>query len=794
MANRTNQNFLSYTKLTYAEILDQINSRLRDDPRFVNFRESAIAKTMLEIFTAATDLTNYYVERRAEENYMDTAQLKSSVILLAKQLGYVVTRPIPAQTSYSMTIQGPLPTGLVADQDKIIIQKYNTSFTFNGFNFISKDTYSYTFTSQDLAQGVGNPDFVKVIDASVLDTNGLELNSQGNVPTSATSPIQLIQGDLTIAEFRGDDPESQRGNIFQNYKINDNTFSNLYGDQDLGFDQATGVFNLSEDITQVGIGLTQSAAFEPENLYTIDRRSLLTSEIVLDSTSVSANIPQVCNIRTMQNEGVEILFGDGNIAKKGPITVNDNLYVRYLSTDGANANQVGVIGEKIQPNQPFRASVSNVDISGNLTFRLNQNILYGAALEDIESIKVNSPQIYYSLDRLVSSRDYIAYLKSLTSPLNVKNAIAWGEQEEIESGLVSQPGIPAIKKLFNIVLFSVAGSLYEFPPGGQATAKSLSADGTGDVNSVFLEGDQITNFSDQTLFNLYVTGDQADCPAYGVVDEIGKVQSYPPDFSVNQVINNLKRRAQITIRHIYNTPIIHQFALVGDVYAQKLTSLTQVRNNVNNELYESLDLVNDFNQPIYLSNLIQVVEEFKEVLNANVYLEALPSTGPTVTGPISDEPEISSIIDPTQRQFITDVYNSNLAAYTSGDSAIINVTPTSSTSLDIAEFSEINLSQQPWNKSSDWVVDQKAHYRYGGISERTFYFELMKNIWEELGAPQAGGFRNSDSFKTLMYKLNNTLKLAIRNGMLDGQGNITNYSLRNELVQVIIQTNFKYRT
>jgi hypothetical protein len=83
--------------LSYDDFLDAIRNKLTSDPRFDNFRESAIAATILEIIAAGSDFTNYYLERRTAESYLDTAKLKSSAILLSRLLGYVVTRPEPAQ-------------------------------------------------------------------------------------------------------------------------------------------------------------------------------------------------------------------------------------------------------------------------------------------------------------------------------------------------------------------------------------------------------------------------------------------------------------------------------------------------------------------------------------------------------------------------------------------------------------------------------------------------------------------------------------------------------------------------
>ena len=143
------ENFLRYTSLTYDDLLESVRSKLLADPRFENFRESQISSVLIEIFAAFADFTNYYIERQAEEKFFETAKLKSSAILLSRLLGYVVTRPTPAETSMSMDIVGPLPDGLVAGNELTLNRK--TSFSLNGTPFVLKNTcsssLSHIFTS-----------------------------------------------------------------------------------------------------------------------------------------------------------------------------------------------------------------------------------------------------------------------------------------------------------------------------------------------------------------------------------------------------------------------------------------------------------------------------------------------------------------------------------------------------------------------------------------------------------------------------------------------------------------------
>ena len=74
----------------------QVSDKLNSDERFSNFRESSIAQTLVEIFAGTVDLVSFFLERRSEESFIDTARLRSSVILLARSLGYVTQRPVPA--------------------------------------------------------------------------------------------------------------------------------------------------------------------------------------------------------------------------------------------------------------------------------------------------------------------------------------------------------------------------------------------------------------------------------------------------------------------------------------------------------------------------------------------------------------------------------------------------------------------------------------------------------------------------------------------------------------------------
>ena len=416
------KNFLKYTSLTYDELVRQIGDRLNSDERFANFRESAISKTLIEIFAGTVDIVNYNLERRAEESFMDTARLRSSVMLLARSLGYVIQRPVPAETTIKIKIKGELNL----NPDTTIQIPIHSVFSYNGLKFILKKTL--TINASDYQPQISQPN--SETDFILTDFIGED--------------IELAQGEIK-EKFIDGLTNPQVGSTFQIYRIEDKEFSNRYGEEDF-----------EVPLTRVWVGDIKSDATE----YQINRRSLIDWNVI--DAAIAGEVQNVCVIRTSVSEGTEVLFGDGRFAQVGastsgqaPATSNDDVFIQYFATKGSEANQVGVKDKKLQ----FSGKVfdsNGTDITDKVTFFFESNITGGADMEDIESIRVNAPNIYYSLDRLVSQRDYVNYLKSLTSPINVKNAIAWGEQEEL-----NERGLDAMVRMFNVVFFSVVGSLYQ---------------------------------------------------------------------------------------------------------------------------------------------------------------------------------------------------------------------------------------------------------------------------------------------------------------------------------------------
>ena len=766
MATPSKKNFLNYTGMTHEEIETQVTNKLKADPKFETFLESSIAQTIIEIFTGSTDLVNYYLERRAEENYLDTAKLRSSVILLSKQLGYVVTRPIPAKTALNMRLFGDLAASGITVGTTIPLTKFSTTFTHNGLNYIMTNSLEYTITQEDIDLG---RNLNKNIPYS-YSTSGVLVPD--NIPTSAVDDIGLLQGNIEQITIEGS-TNQQLSQLFQVYKINDSKFSNLYGTEDITYDAKDATFDLVNNLTKVGIAndpdLIFSVSADEENLFEIDRRSLINQE----SLGSYGEAKKLCYIRTHMDGTCELLFGDDNFAETGPKTVNDNIYIQYFSTEGKNANKVGVIGDVLNLNQDIITGGTSPGISVNshLQFSLRKNITGGADLEDIDSIRYNAPGIYAALDRVVTSSDYKFFLKTITSPINVKNAIAWGEQEEVRAN-----NVKAIFKMFNVVFYSVLGEVYNIYDAAMSEIKPLS--GTDSLqDGALLEGEDynpVDVTSSNSYFNLFIK--------QSLPSEVGRIDFLQEDHPIREMYNKINAKSQVTIANVYTTPLIQDFQVQGTVYVSKLADKLSVRTRANNNVYTQLNEQADFHIPIYKSNIVELLEEIPEVkyldisfVPTDVELEGL--------GPLDEEPAITSYQTSAE---IIDIINAGIGPYM--ESAGLARPYTSSTSLSIDTSINEELPKDPWFYfATSWDLEDMQHQRVGNINERTFQLELVKPIYDALGSAGLNEileFRDNGDFQEIVKKMHNSLWNIIKSSMLDKNGNIVNYSMRNEIARL----------
>jgi len=826
MADKKKTNPLDFTGLDYDSIRNKIQTELDKNPKFETFRDSSIAKTILDMFAGTTDITNYYIERRSEEQFFDTARLRSSVIALSRLLGYTPTRPIPAIAGLTIVFKGPLNPSLIAG-DTVTFQKYDTTFTGDSKPFMLKNTYKYTFTSDDITNGVGTPSWSKEVRYGVnlsASDQDIPIDSNGAVDSRLLLDIEIMQGESKVETILGAQ-NPQVGQLFQKYKINDVTFSNYFGEEDLGYNQLTLAENIENNLTQLGIGATQTQALDnSDNLYKIRRKSLIDPTEIGDVGGVELETPQLSLFLTNMDEGITLYFGDDVFAKKGLASTSNNIYIQYFSTLGAGGNKVGVIGNQITSPATFTSDDAGVDLTNNITFKFATNIKNGSDIESIDSIKLNAPEIFYSLDRLITSRDYISYLKTQRigdSGELIKNARAWGEQEEVK-----RRGQSANFRFFNVMFFTALGSVYNF------ISNDYNIKNDTQLHDAFLEEaedfstvTEVTSgvvsadgYPEQAYFNILVKGQPQ--PEIQRVEDFRVISSTHP---ISKMYTKLEKRAQTTVRPIYISPMVQKFKLKGRVTIGALEDRNAVRRKINNNIYTWLNDNADFEVDIQKSPITDIISnEYKEVKSTNIYFEPVRPVSSITT--LSADPDIAEGSAPETSASVINVINSAISLYlTSAGFANPLSTQSSATSAllsiyDIPSVSSATLVQSAstlptsasstagiWNSPyidgtfTDFWYEYKAHLRAGYISEYTFYNDLIKTIYDNISSnsylDESGEpYEDSQYFKNLVFKLHNDIVPVIRTNMLDEEGNINQYSLGNEIAQVEVDLSYVYET
>ena len=83
-----------FSDYTYEEVLSELQTRLAAAGTWSRLSASGVGETIMEAFAFICDVLHYNLERRVEENYLPTAKLRSSVVALAKLVGYTPRRRV----------------------------------------------------------------------------------------------------------------------------------------------------------------------------------------------------------------------------------------------------------------------------------------------------------------------------------------------------------------------------------------------------------------------------------------------------------------------------------------------------------------------------------------------------------------------------------------------------------------------------------------------------------------------------------------------------------------------------
>ena len=609
---------LDYSKVTHEQLLEQFKNRIISDPKFKDMSAAAIYQMYMEMMAGTFDMLHFYLGRTAEEMFLDSAKLDSSVIKLAKNLGYNPKRAIPATANIAIKLKGPLPR-TAANGDVIWFNNERLQLKFNNKPYRLDHCYSYTLNADDIANGVNNPNWSKTIQYSIPSdiTDGwIPLTNRAEY----LDKIKIVQCEIKTAEIYAVANAEHLTESYQCYDIDDIKFSNYYGLRD-PYAVSDSEYIPANGWCKVGIGLNKTDAFSHEKLCDIEIENIYCNKRVKAANDELGQTKKlnVCRIESNQDKTVRITFGDGAIVNNGFNNEDEILYVQYVVTDGYAANTPDVVGSVLTNSSRIMAHSAGklYDITDNISFVLTTNISNGDDFESAQRMK-NSAAVYFaSRGQLINKKDFNDYFGSMSRPIHAKNAIAW-TTAELKSKIrnLDETYANALDKSKDAVFYTVIGDLYESLGNNKYTVKNVY---TSDDSSIVGS----TTLYNSTSDLLNHAADLAKCIA-GQTQSIAYTQqvdkSDPFYLNTNAIYNDIEEKLQFGVVPISLPPIVQYFDLVGNVEIDRTTNVAQYQQDIESRIYKWLVDNQKFNNKIYKSDIIKMIYDNAATKSVNVDL------------------------------------------------------------------------------------------------------------------------------------------------------------------------------
>lgn len=197
-----------YTKYSFQDIVSRLTTLVKSAEGWGNAYISSVGQTLIQIVANATDELNYMLSRRAQESYLNTAKLPSTIYSLASSMAYRPRRTVSA--TGMVQIQLVDDKGIqVAPEGQVTIPRYS-KITYKDKNFVNKEDIIVLpgqltpTTRQSIIEGTKetqsfdptDPDstlfqrnYILVEDYENIEENSLVIYDNDNIYTDVTKPI-----------------------------------------------------------------------------------------------------------------------------------------------------------------------------------------------------------------------------------------------------------------------------------------------------------------------------------------------------------------------------------------------------------------------------------------------------------------------------------------------------------------------------------------------------------------------------------------------------------------------------
>ena len=377
-------------KLNIAELdFDTIKTNLKDyfgsQTEFTdhNFDGSAIS-VLLDILAYNTHYNAYYLNMLASESFLDSAQLRDSVVAKASMLGYTPRSVRGSQAYVNLTITpGDSPASITVDKDTQFTTTVNgTSYTFATANstVISPISGAYVANNVLIRQGVpltfkytvdtANTEQKFLLPNANTDTNTLVVSVQESATVTNTS-VYALATDITTV--------NATSNVYFMNEHSNGQYRVQFGDGTLGRKPITGniVFlnSLVSEGTETNGANTFSAASTVGGYATV-------SVVTANSAIGGMDKESIESIKFNAPKNYE--------AQNRAVTTDD--YKKLVEDSVAGLDTVAVWGGQDNDTPKFGTVFVSAKPAGADALSTSQKTLIKAALTDYNIVAI-SPEV-----------------------------------------------------------------------------------------------------------------------------------------------------------------------------------------------------------------------------------------------------------------------------------------------------------------------------------------------------------------------------------------------------------------
>ena len=237
-----------------ANLKDYFNSQVEFTDH--NFGGSAIS-VLLDILAYNTHYNAYYMNMLASEPFLDSAQLRDSVVSKASMLGYTPTSTTGAKANVSITITPETtPASITIDKDTQFVSTVNgTTYTFctSNSHTIVPSSGVYTASGVTLTQGIPLT-FKYTVDTANTDQRFLLPNANTDMDTLVVTVQESVADTNTSVYAKATDITTvdSTSNVYFTSEYSDGQFRVEFGDGVLGRKPVTGNIVLLKSLVTEG--------------------------------------------------------------------------------------------------------------------------------------------------------------------------------------------------------------------------------------------------------------------------------------------------------------------------------------------------------------------------------------------------------------------------------------------------------------------------------------------------------------------------------------------------------------